>query len=46
MSRSFSKKPEFKKRSVRQKDHRRVVLSDFEIEFIEVNLDPTIRLIA
>lgn len=47
MSRSYSRKPENKKRQIRQqKDNRRVVLSDFELEFIELNLDPNIRLIA
>ena len=46
MSRSYSRKPDIKKRQLRQKDNRRVVLSDFELEFIELNLDPNIRLIA
>ncbi|CAN5437830.1 hypothetical protein BH10PAT3_BH10PAT3_6530 [soil metagenome] len=44
MSRSYAFKPELKKQSVRSKPDRRVVLADYEIEFIEEILGPTIRL--
>lgn len=44
MSRSYQYKPEIKKRMPRQKIDRRVVLADYEIEFIELSLGPSVRL--
>jgi len=44
VSRSYTYKPELKKRQQRQRYDRKVVLADYEIEFIEMRLGPSIRL--
>ena len=46
MSRTYTKKPDSKQPKMMQKEQRdkRIVLADYEIEFIEMSLGPTIRL--
>ena len=44
MSRSYTFKPEIKKTVRKSRADRKVVLSDFDIEFIEMSLGPSIRL--
>jgi hypothetical protein len=44
MSRTYSNKPEMRKKPNRSHREKRVVLADYEIEFIEMNLGPSIRL--
>lgn len=44
MSRTYTHKPEIKKQSRKIRSDRKVVLSDFDIEFIEMSLGPSIRL--
>jgi hypothetical protein len=45
MSRTYAHKPEIK-RKYRTREHidKRIILTDFEIEYIEMRLGPTIRL--
>lgn len=46
MSRTYSQKRDEKLRKTRLKEHRdkRVVLADYEIEFIEMIIGPSVRL--
>ena len=44
MSRSYNFKPEIKKSHGRQQVDRKVILSDFEIEYLELSLGPNIHL--
>ncbi len=44
MSRSYAFKPDIKKRPAKERTERRVVLDDFEIEYLELSLGPDIRL--
>lgn len=44
MSRSYNFKPELKKRQQRAHTDKRVVLADYEIEFIEMSLGPSVKL--
>ncbi len=46
MSRTYAHKPDIKRknRSRGMQNDKRVVLTDYEIEFIEMRLGPTIRL--
>jgi hypothetical protein len=44
MSRSYAYKPEIKKSIRKTRADRKVILSDFDIEFIELSLGPEISL--
>ncbi|MDB5183016.1 MAG: hypothetical protein JWO47_800 [Candidatus Saccharibacteria bacterium] len=44
MSRSYTFKPELKKTVRKGRSGHKVVLSDYDIEFIEMSLGPNIRL--
>jgi hypothetical protein len=46
MSRTYTYKPEIKRQSRRLKSSQKVVLSDYEIEFIQLSLGPNVRLQA
>ncbi len=47
MSRTYAYKPDMKRRNrARSMTDKNVVLADFEIEFIEMSLGPSIRLRA
>ena len=44
MSRSYTYKPELKRRMTKPRIERRVRLADYEIEFIEEMLGPNVKL--
>jgi hypothetical protein len=44
MSRSYSFKPELKKRSMPARSERKIILDDYEIEFIESKIGPSVSL--